>query len=143
MTSLTSIALLTAQVTVRCMILLRVIPPGARLIGTCDSQIAFSQSRVLLLWTRLIMPNGRSIVLERQPGADSDGYSGLEDQVDNHWKELLGAAALPTLLAVGTEVNSGADTGAPTATSLRRSAGARETRLIRPVNSWLKLTEAE
>jgi type IV secretion system protein TrbI len=87
----------------------KLIPQGARLIGTYDSQVAFGQSRVLLVWTRLIMPNGRSIVLERQPGADASGYSGLEDEVDNHWKELLGAAALSTLLSVGTEVNSGAD----------------------------------
>src|SRR5215475_4837066 len=82
---------------------------GARLIGTYDSQVAFGQSRVLLVWTRLIMPNGWSIVLERQAGADTAGYSGLEDEVDNHWKELLGAAALSTLLSMGTEVNSGAD----------------------------------
>jgi type IV secretion system protein VirB10 len=32
---------------------------------------------VLLVWTRLIMPNGRSIVLERQQGTDAAGYSGL------------------------------------------------------------------
>jgi type IV secretion system protein VirB10 len=53
------------------------IPPGARLIGIYDSQVGFGQSRVLLVWTRLIMPNGRSIVLERQPGADIAGYAGL------------------------------------------------------------------
>jgi type IV secretory pathway VirB10-like protein len=45
----------------------RLPPQGARLIGIYDSQVAFGQSRVLLVWTRLIMPNGRSIVLERQP----------------------------------------------------------------------------
>jgi carotenoid cleavage dioxygenase-like enzyme len=50
---------------------------GARLIGIYDSQIGFGQSRVLLVWIRLIMPNSRSIVLERQPGADSGGYAGL------------------------------------------------------------------
>ena len=61
------------------------------------------------MWTRLIMPNGRSIVLERQQGADAGGYSGLEDEVDNHWKELLGAAALSTLLGVGSELGPGAD----------------------------------
>jgi type IV secretion system protein TrbI len=102
------------------------IPQGARLIGTYDSQVAFGQSRVLLVWTRLIMPNGRSIVLERQPGADAAGYSGLEDEVDNHWKELLGAAALSTLLSMGTEVNSGTDaTGSNDAIlqALRRGAG--------------------
>ncbi|MCP3394957.1 TrbI/VirB10 family protein [Bradyrhizobium sp. CCGB12] len=102
------------------------VPQGARLIGTYDSQVAFGQSRVLLVWTRLIMPNGRSIVLERQPGADAAGYSGLQDEVDNHWKELLGAAALSTLLAVGTEVNSGSDvnsTNGALIQALRRGAG--------------------
>jgi len=93
----------------------KLIPQGARLIGVYDSQVAFGQSRVLLVWTRLIMPNGRSIVLERQQGADAGGYSGLEDEVDNHWKELLGAAALSTLLGVGSELGSGADTGSNTA----------------------------
>jgi type IV secretory pathway VirB10-like protein len=89
----------------------RLVPQGARLIGLYDSRVSFGQSRVLLVWTRLIMPNGRSIVLERQQGADTAGYSGLEDEVDNHWKELLGAAALSTLLGVGSELGSGADTG--------------------------------
>ncbi|MGY4629912.1 TrbI/VirB10 family protein [Bradyrhizobium sp. USDA 4486] len=86
------------------------VPQGARLIGVYDSQVAFSQSRVLLVWTRLIMPNGRSIVLERQPGADAAGYAGLEDQVDNHWGELFKGAALSTFLAVGTELGAGSDT---------------------------------
>lgn len=89
---------------------LLLIPQGARLIGVYDSQIAFGQSRVLLVWTRLLMPNGRSIVLERQQGADAAGYSGLEDEVDNHWGELFKAAALSTLLAVGTELGAGSDT---------------------------------
>jgi type IV secretion system protein VirB10 len=103
----------------------KLVPQGARLIGTYDSQVAFGQSRVLVVWTRLIMPNGRSIVLERQPGADVAGHAGLEDEVDHHWKELLGAAALATLLAVGTEVNSGADfnnTNSAIVQALRRGA---------------------
>ncbi|MCP3411273.1 TrbI/VirB10 family protein [Bradyrhizobium sp. CCGB01] len=86
------------------------VPQGARLIGIYDSQITYGQSRVLLVWTRLIMPNGRSIVLERQPGADTGGYAGLEDQVDNHWGELFKAAALSTFLAAGTELGAGSDT---------------------------------
>jgi type IV secretion system protein TrbI len=85
------------------------IPQGARLIGTYDSQVTFGQSRVLLVWTRLIMPSGGSIVLERQPGADTAGNAGLEDDVDNHWGELFKAASLSTLLAVGTELGVGSD----------------------------------
>ena len=87
------------------------VPQGTRLIGIYDSQVAFGQSRVLLVWTRLIMPNGRSIVLERQPGADTAGYAGLEDAVDNHWGALFKAALLSTLLGVGSELGSTTGTG--------------------------------
>ena len=79
------------------------IPQGARLVGQYDAQIAFGQSRALLVWNRLIMPNGKSIVLERQPGADTEGYAGLEDEVDNHWGMLFKAAILSTILSVGSE----------------------------------------
>jgi type IV secretion system protein VirB10 len=87
------------------------IPQGARLIGIYDSHVTFGQSRVLLVWTRLIMPNGRSIVLEPQPGADTAGYAGLEDEVDNHWGALFKAALLSTLLGVGSELGSTTATG--------------------------------
>lgn len=80
------------------------IPQGARLIGQYDSQIAFGQSRVLLVWTRIIMPNGTSIVLEHQPGSDSAGYAGLEDEVDYHWGNLVKAVAISTLLGIGSEL---------------------------------------
>lgn len=82
------------------------IPQGARLIGQYDSSVAFGQSRVLLVWSRLILPDGKSIVLERQPGADTQGYAGLEDDVDYHWGSLAKAAILSTLLAIGTEAGS-------------------------------------
>jgi type IV secretion system protein TrbI len=82
------------------------IPQGARLIGQYDAQIAFGQSRALLVWNRLIMPNGRSIVLERQPGTDSEGYAGLEDEVDNHWGTVFEAAILSTVLSIGSEVGT-------------------------------------
>jgi type IV secretion system protein VirB10 len=100
------------------------VPQGTRLIGVYDSQVAAGQSRVLLVWTRLIMPNGRSIVLERQTGADAAGYSGLEDQVDNHWATLFKAALLSTLLGVGSELGSttGAGSNGDVITALRRGS---------------------
>ena len=82
------------------------IPQGARLIGQYDAQVAFGQTRALLVWNRIVMPNGRSIVLERQPGADPEGYAGLEDQVDNHWGALFKAALLSTILSVGSEAGT-------------------------------------
>ncbi len=86
------------------------IPQGSRLIGSYDSQVAFGQSRVLLVWTRLILPNGKSILLDRQKGADVAGYSGLEDEVDNHWGALFKAATVSTLLSVGSQVAVGNST---------------------------------
>src|SRR5215469_11200137 len=82
------------------------IPQGSKLIGLYDSQVAFGQNRVLLVWTRLILPNGRSIVLERQPGADTQGITGLEDEVDQHWGRLAMAAALSTVIGVGAELGA-------------------------------------
>lgn len=80
------------------------IPQGTKIIGEYDNGVAFGQRRVLLVWNRLIFPNGRSIVLDRQPGADTAGYAGLKDDVDYHWWDLMTAAGLSTLLAVGTEL---------------------------------------
>ena len=80
------------------------VPQGTRIIGQYDDTVQFGQRRVLLVWNRLILPNGRSIVLERQPGADTQGYAGLEDGVDYHWWDLMKAAGLSTLLAIGTEL---------------------------------------
>ncbi|MFG1412011.1 TrbI/VirB10 family protein [Tardiphaga sp. 862_B3_N4_1] len=80
------------------------VPQGTRIIGEYDNGVGFGQRRVLLVWNRLILPNGKSIVLERQPGADAEGYAGLEDGVDYHWWDLAKAAALSTLLGVGAEL---------------------------------------
>jgi type IV secretion system protein VirB10 len=72
---------------------------------------------VLLVWTRLIMPDGSSITLDRLQGTDPGGYSGLEDQVDSHWGRIFAGAAVSTLLGVNSQlvaqdqsVNSGSVT---------------------------------
>jgi type IV secretion system protein VirB10 len=82
------------------------IPQGARLIGKYNSEVAYAQTRVQLIWTRLIMPNGQSIVLDNQPGADTQGYSGLQDDLNNHWGALFEAALLSTFLSVGAEAGT-------------------------------------
>jgi type IV secretion system protein VirB10 len=97
------------------------IPQGSKLIGLYDSQISFGQDRVLLVWTRLLMPNGRSIVLERQPGADTQGFAGLEDEVDHHWDRLAMAAALSTILGVGAELGA-TNNDSAIVTALRRGS---------------------
>ncbi len=85
------------------------IPQGSRLIGDYDADVAFGQSRVLLAWNRLILPDGRSITLERQPGADPRGFAGLQDRTDYHWGSVIKAALVSTVLGVGAELGSGDD----------------------------------
>lgn len=88
---------------------LLLIPQGARLIGEYDSEVAAGQRRVLLAWDRLILPGGRSIRLDRQPGTDASGFAGLEDRVNNHWGRMLRAALVSSLLGVGTELAAGGE----------------------------------
>lgn len=85
------------------------IPQGSRLIGEYDAEISFGQNRVLLAWDRLILPDGRSILLDRQPGADAGGYAGLQDGVNYHWGNIAKAALISTVLGIGTELGSGSD----------------------------------
>jgi type IV secretion system protein VirB10 len=85
------------------------IPQGTRIIGDYDSEVAFGQRRVLLAWNRLIFPNGRSIALDRQPGADAQGFAGLQDGVDYHWGQMARAAGLSTILGIGAELGSSSD----------------------------------
>jgi len=82
------------------------IPAGARLLGEYDSGLAAGQSRLGVVWTRLILPSGRSILLDKLPAADLQGMTGLQDGVDRHGREVLAAAALSTLLAVGAEAGA-------------------------------------
>ena len=85
------------------------IPQGSRLIGDYDADVAFGQSRIMLAWNRLILPDGRSIVLERQPASDTRGFAGLQDGTNYHWGGVLKAALVSTLLGVGSELGSGND----------------------------------
>jgi type IV secretory pathway VirB10-like protein len=83
------------------------VPQGSRLIGAYDSVVAFGQSRALLVWQRIIMPDGSSIQVDNLPATDAAGYAGLEDEVDYHTWTLLKGIAMSTLLGVGTQVTFG------------------------------------
>lgn len=85
------------------------VPQGARVIGTYDSQVDFGQERALVVWQRIIMPDGSSMVIDNLPATDTAGYAGLNDQVDFHTWRLLSGIALSTLLGVGTELTFGDD----------------------------------
>jgi type IV secretion system protein VirB10 len=85
------------------------IPQGSRLIGSYDSVIAFGQSRALLVWQRIVLPNGNSVQIDNLPATDTEGYAGLEDEVDYHTWALIKGVALSTMLGVGTQISIGSN----------------------------------
>lgn len=85
------------------------IPQGSRLIGSYDSVVAFGQSRALVVWQRIILPDGSSIRIDNVPATDMAGYAGLSDRIDRHTWQLLKGVALSTLLGVGTELSFGSN----------------------------------
>lgn len=82
------------------------IPQGSTLFGAYNNSVSFGQQRTQIIWTRLIFPNGESLVLEKLPGGDAAGQSGLSDKVNNHWGQLFKAALVTTLLSVGSEAGT-------------------------------------
>jgi type IV secretion system protein VirB10 len=87
------------------------IPQGSRLIGRYDSLIAYGQRRALLVWQRIVFPDGASVELDNMPATDLSGFAGVEDDVDFHTWRLIGGIALSTLLGVGTELSLGSGEG--------------------------------
>ncbi len=85
------------------------IPQGSRIVGRYDSVVAYGQSRALVVWNRIIMPDGTSIRIENLPGVDGRGNAGLKDRVDNHSLRIFSAAALSSLITIGAELAEGDD----------------------------------
>lgn len=100
----------------------RLIPQGTRLLGIYNSDIKTGQSRALVVWTRMILPDGSSIDLDRLVGTDAAGQSGFADRVNNHWGNILRAGLLSTLLGVGTQASGFGENGA-IADAIRDSSG--------------------
>ena len=83
------------------------IPQGSRLIGNYDSVVAVGQSRALVVWQRIILPDGSSIRIDNVPATDMAGYAGLSDRIDRHTWQMLKGVALSTVLGVGTQLSLG------------------------------------
>ena len=81
------------------------IPQGTRLVGTYVSSVAYGQERVMMAWQRLVFPDGRTLDIGAMPGADMAGFSGANDQVNNHWFKMLGAAFLMSGITAAVSVS--------------------------------------
>ncbi|PVM77480.1 TrbI/VirB10 family protein [Caulobacter radicis] len=82
------------------------IPAGSKLIGTYATTTSSGQSRLGVAWTRLILPSGRSILLDKLPASDAQGMAGLQDGVDRHWRAVWSAAGLSTVLSIGAQAGA-------------------------------------
>lgn len=80
------------------------IPQGSRILGSYDNVVAFGQQRALVVWQRIILPDGSSVRIDNWPASDMQGYAGLADRIDRHTWQLLKGVGLSTLLGVGTEI---------------------------------------
>ncbi|KPA11603.1 conjugal transfer protein TrbI [Candidatus Magnetomorum sp. HK-1] len=78
------------------------VPQGTKLLGSYDNMVSWGQDKVMLVWSRLIMPDGATIALDNMPGVDVMGYAGLKDRVNNHYMKIAGAILMSTFLSVGT-----------------------------------------
>jgi type IV secretory pathway VirB10-like protein len=82
------------------------IPQGSRLVGTYQSNAAYGQARVLIAWQRVVFPDGKALDIGAMPGADSAGYAGFNDQVNNHYTRIFGSAVMLSLIGAGAEVGA-------------------------------------
>ena len=82
------------------------LPQGTRLLGRYNSDIDDGQSRALVVWNRLIRPDGSSLVIENLPGVDLSGEAGLRDKVDRHTGSLFKAALVSSILSVAAELGT-------------------------------------
>ena len=101
------------------------IPQGTKAIGTYDSRIAYGQSRVLVVWTRLLRPDGSWVSLEGMPGTDLSGYAGLTGPVNNHYLRLISGVVLGSILGAGAQVGAGANNQNPSFSALAVQGAAQ------------------
>lgn len=80
---------------------LLLVPQGTKLLGRYDSKVSFGQSRVLVVWTDIIFPNGSTLQIGSMAGTDAAGYGGFNDQVDNKYLQTFGSAILVALIGAG------------------------------------------
>lgn len=71
--------------------------------------VAFGQHRALVVWQRIVFPDGSALRLDNAPATDPSGYAGLTDRVDFHTWSLLKGVVLSTMLGVGAQLQFSGD----------------------------------
>lgn len=87
------------------------IPQGTKVVGAYSSNVIYGQKRLLVAWNKLIFPNGDTLQLENMQGTSQDGYTGFEDQVDNHYFRIFGSALLLSSITAGIALSDNSNNG--------------------------------
>jgi type IV secretory pathway VirB10-like protein len=78
------------------------IPRLSRLIGQYDNNLLLTQRRLMVTWTKLVLPNGAERPIPKWPGADASGANGFEGRVDNHAVRIWGPSILTSAIIAAT-----------------------------------------
>lgn len=87
------------------------IPQGSRLIGTSGQAGSRGNKRIGVIFTRIILPSGVSIILPEQKAIDGVGYPGLEDEYTEHKGAAYGSAFMAALLGAAAQSATGDTSG--------------------------------
>jgi type IV secretion system protein VirB10 len=79
----------------------KLIPQGARLTGSYSANVQYGQSRLFVIWQRIVFPDGRALDIGAEPGTDSAGYAGFKDRVDSHWVRIFASAVMMSAISAG------------------------------------------
>lgn len=85
------------------------IPQGSKLIGTYDTNTAYAQTRGAVIWQRLVLPNGESMVLPNFDGSDRQGYVGFKDKVRSHYARVVWSSIIGGAIVAGAASAGGSD----------------------------------
>lgn len=87
------------------------IPQGSRLIGISGQAGSRGNKRIGVIFTRIILPSGVSIILPEQKAIDGVGYPGLEDEYTEHKGAAYGSAFMAALLGAAAQSATGDTSG--------------------------------
>ncbi len=92
------------------------IPKGSRLIGSYNTTLTSGQTRVFVVWTRVIRPDGVDVLLG-SPLVDAIGQAGVSGQVDSKFQEIFARSLLSSVINIGVGIASNEIAGGSTSTT--------------------------
>jgi type IV secretion system protein TrbI len=105
------------------------IPQGSRLVGRYNSQVAYGQNGLQVVWERVIFPDASSIDLAGMNGQDATGRSGFRRGVDNHYARIFGFGLLTSVFGAAAQLSqshSGSVLAYPSSGEIAASAAGQQ-----------------